>query len=209
MDAPTFNWKTYGGSTAWLANSATLVSGLSVTVDDAYVSADANLDKVVPAGAVIGKITSSGLCRVCTLSVLTENATDTAVVYYVDNAKDYQVGDEFTVYTGSAWLTPQTITLVELNETEGDKITVDTTLGTAVTAGESCKINDGSGTPIGVCINSCNCKDGDGAVTLAKVAHLNEKGMPYAVYGHEKTVPAVVKAALVALQDCTLTIESA
>lgn len=209
MDAPGMTFKQVGGSNPFLFRSDTLVPGREVTIDATYTPAGTNGYKIVQAGAVIGKITASGLHRECTAMVITKAAANTDVVYYVDNAKALVVGDEFSVYHGGAWLTAQTITAIELDTADGDKITVDTTLGEVASVGDPAKANDGSYDAIGVAINTADVTKGDGAVTLAKRADLNEVGMPYAVTGKNHTLPSAVKTALLALTDADLTIEEA
>jgi len=198
----------YGNQSAWLDTSNDFLAGRTVTIDADAIRADTDNDsrKIVQAGSFIGEITTSGLFRKCTATVLTADATNSAVDYYVDNAEAFVVGDEFTIYHGSAWLTAQTITAIEFGTADGDKITVDTTLGTAGTAADPAKANDGSVDAIGVGIETVDCKNGDATVVLCKVAHLREAGMPYAVNGKNGTVPAAVKTAIKALADCTLTI---
>lgn len=207
MDAPGMTFKNVGGSNPFLFRSDTLVPGREVTIDATYTPAGTNGYKLVQAGAVIGKITASGLHRECTATVLTKDAGASDVVYYVDNAKAFVVGDKFSVYHSAAWIAAQTITAIELGTADGDKITVDTTLGAAVSAADPAKADDGSYDAIGVAINTTDVTKGDGAVTLAKRADLNEVGMPYAVTGKNHTLPDAVKTALLALTDADLTVE--
>jgi len=197
-----------GNQSAWLDTIADFLAGRTVTIDADAIPADTDNDnhKFVQAGSVIGIITASGLFRKCTATVATKDAISSAVVYYVDNAEAFVVGDEFSAYHGGAWLTSQTITAIELGTVDGDKITVDTTLGTAVSTGDAAKANDGSVDAIGVGLETVDCKNGDATVVLCKVAHLREAGMPYAVNGKNGTVPSAVKTALKALADCVLTI---
>lgn len=211
MDTPGLKWKTVGGSNPFLFRADTLVPGREVTIDDAKTPTDDNLNKIVQAGAVIGRITASGIYRECTATVLTKAATDAAVDYYVDNAKALVVGDLFTASAdaGSTFATAKAITAIEYDTADGDKVTVASTLGVALAVGDQAKTSDGGGTPIGVSINSVDVTKGDGVVTLAKRADLNEVGMPYAVTGKNKTLPAAVVTALLALKDCTLTVEAA
>jgi len=203
-------WKNVGGSNPFLFRSDTLVPGREVTIDDAKTPAGTNGYKIVQAGAVIGEITASGLHRECTQGVLTKAAGAADVVYYVDNAKAFVVGDEFVaIDDDGATLASQTITAITCGTADGDAVTVDTTLGHACLIGAVCYIDDGSKTPIGVAINTVDVTKGDGALTLAKRADLNEVGMPYAVTGKNHTLPSAVKTALLALTDATLTIEAA
>lgn len=199
----------YGDDNPWLARSDTFKAGRTVTIDADCIAADANLDKIVQAGSIIGTVTTSGLGRKCTACVLTKAAADNAVDYYVDNAEAFVVGDEFTgsADAGVTYLTAQTITAIVFDTADGDKITVDTTLGTALALADRCKADDGSGTAIGVCVNTVNLRDGDALVTLAQTADLNDTGMPYAVNSKNSTVPSYVKSALKALTDATLSIQ--
>lgn len=208
MDAPGMTFKNVGGSNPFLFRSDTLVPGREVTIDATYTPAGTNGYKLVQAGAVIGRITASGKYRECTATVITKAATDSAVVYYVDNAKAFVVGDTFTASAdGTTFANVQTITAIEYDTADGDKITVGTTLGVALAVGDQAKSGDGSGAPIGVAINTTDVTKGDGAVTLAKRADLNEVGMPYAVTGKNHTLPDAVKTALLALTDADLTVE--
>jgi len=198
----------YGDDNPWLARSDTFRAGRTVTIDADCIAANDNGDKIVQAGSIIGTVTTSGLSRKCTACVLVAAATDSAVDYYVDNAEAYVVGDEFTASAdGTTYLTAQTITAITFDTGSGDKITVDTTLGTALDAGDYCKADDGSGTPIGVCVNTVNLRDGDALVTLAQTADLNDAGMPYSVGATTGIVPETVKTALKALVDATLSIQ--
>lgn len=210
MDSAGLSFKSVGGTNPWLVRSDTLKPGGAVTIDATYTPADDNGNKIIQAGAIIGRITASGLCRECTQSVLTVAAGASDTDYYVDNAKMLVVGDEFAaVNDDGSYTTAQTITAITLGGANGDKVTVDTTLGHICPAGAACKADDGSVTPIGVCINAADVTKGDGAVTLAVRADLRSKGMPYAVNGYNKTVPAAVITSLAGLTDASITVEPA
>ena len=198
----------YGNQSAWLDTSNDFLAGRTVTIDADKIRADTDNDsrKIVQAGSFIGKVTTSGLFRKCTATVLTATAGASDVIYYVDNAEAFVVGDEFTFYHSAAWQTAQTITAITFGTADGDAITVDTTISCAGTIGDAAKADDGSVDAIGVGIETVDCKNGDATVVLCKVAHLREAGMPYAVNGKNGTVPAAVKTAIKALADCTLTI---
>lgn len=198
----------YSDDSPWLARTDTFKAGRTATLDATYVPADDNGDKIVQAGSVIGTITANGLARKCTVCVLAAAATDSAVVYYVDNGEAFVVGDEFTASAdGTTYATSQTITAIELGTSSGDKITVDTTLGTAFASGDYAKGTDGAETAVGVTVNTVNLCDGDALVTLAQVADLNNVGMPYSVGSTAGSLPASVKTALKALCDATITIQ--
>jgi len=104
----------------------TLPSGLTVAVADMSQA-------TINAGTPIG-IDTNGLGHIVKVAEAQANATNTATDYRVKKGHNFKVGNHIMAATGAK---AQTITAITTTETAYDTLTVGTTIGTAVTAGDA------------------------------------------------------------------------
>lgn len=87
---------------------------------------------ILPAGSVVGK-GSNGLFRILKTAKLTANATNTATTYSVAKGHGFKVGEFLASATGAK---AYAITAIDTSDAGFDVLTVGTTLGVALTAGQ-------------------------------------------------------------------------
>lgn len=141
---------------AWLAGEN--YRAFSVTIDASKVTADADGNKFVKSGTVLGKITATGLYAPVKKSaaVQTQVTGDNSVKVGTGEAAFFQVGDTISIGT----ITGKTITAIN---TATDTITISGTLGASVAVGDVVKTADGLGTAVAVLFNGTNLKAGNDA----------------------------------------------
>lgn len=102
---------------------------------------------LLPAGTLIGFDESTRRAKVGKVATLQASATNTATTYRVLKGSLLKVGDTFTAAGG----TPRAITAFDTSNSAYDEITVGTTLGVALNAGDAVYINDAGFTnPVGL-----------------------------------------------------------
>lgn len=104
------------------------------TLSDTAIADDTELK----AGTVIGFSETTRLAKVCKVAVAQANATDAATTYRVMKGHLFKVGSSINVTGGTA----RAITAIDTSNANYDEVTVGTTIGVAVTAGDSIFVND-------------------------------------------------------------------
>jgi uracil-DNA glycosylase len=102
--------------------------------DNHYTSGTAS----IKAGTPIGFDESTRLAKVCKIATAHANATNVATTYQVKKGHPFKVGSSIKVNASGA----QTITVIDTSNADYDVLTVGTTLGVAVTAGDVYFIDD-------------------------------------------------------------------
>jgi hypothetical protein len=145
--------KEYTGQKEFIKDSHYATSG-PITLDADKVGTD---NKIVPAGAVLGKVTASGLARmrpVTTVATAIGAGGSSDVV--VDDARMFVVGDSISVDGGSA----NEITAIDYDE---NTLTLENA-ESSIAEDATVTVADGSQTAIGINMSDVNLDDGDVAV---------------------------------------------
>jgi hypothetical protein len=88
----------------------------------------------VPEGAIVGLDPATGLWRLLKTAVAQAAANSTATAYQVNKGHAFKVGDFIGLGTGGKAVT---ITAIDKTNADYDVITVDATIGSAVTVGQA------------------------------------------------------------------------
>lgn len=137
-------------------------------------------------GALVSGRESDGLCHVIKTALLHADATDAATTYQVKKGSEFKTGD--IISTSALTIQGQTITNVNTDNAAYDVITVDTTLGTALTAANNVIFvqvaAEGASpalkyTPKGVCSRECDLTYGNQGIGVMTIGTVNGLTAPY------------------------------
>jgi hypothetical protein len=152
-------------------------------LDDAAFTTDG---LVIPVGTPIGFDESTRIAKVCKVAVAQANATNSAVTYKVLKGHLLKVGSVINSGAGSA----QAITAIDTTNADYDVLTVGTTLGVAVAAGDAIFVADAGYTGVKGLLYEDATINSNGVVDVAVVLH----GTVYA--RRIPPVPATIQAKL-------------
>lgn len=93
-----------------------------------------NDGEIVPGGSLVVYDETTRKAAEVVSASLTENATNIATSYKVKKGAGFKVGDPIAAAIGG---TPQTITVIDVADSNFDKLTVGTTLGVDLAAGKT------------------------------------------------------------------------
>jgi hypothetical protein len=145
--------KEYTGQKEFINDSHYATSG-PITLDADKVGTD---NKIVPAGAVLGKVTASGLARMRPVTaVATAIGAGGSTEIEVDDARMFVAGDSITVAGGSA----NVVVSVDYD----DNVITVTDSESSIAEDAAVTVADGSQTAIGINMSDVNLDDGDVAV---------------------------------------------
>lgn len=170
------------GIVIWQGKNTQVAQG-GFTLDD---SAFATEGLVIPAGTPIGFDESTRKAKVGKYGVAQANATNTATEYKILKGSILAVGMSINSGAGTA----RAITAIDKTNADYDTVTVDTTIGVAVTAGDSIFVSDLGTTSLKGLLYEDAVIDSNGVVDIAVVL----RGTVYA--RRIQPIPATVKAAL-------------
>ena len=173
----------------------TIKSGIVIFQDDVKVAQGGFLlddvaftteGLVIPAGTPIGFDESTRIAKVCKIGVAQANATNTATTYKVLKGSLLKVGMSINSGAGTA----RSITEIDTTNADYDLLTVGSTIGVAVTAGDAIFVSDAGYTGVKGLLYEDATINSNGVVDVAVVLH-------GAVYARRiPPVPATIQAKL-------------